>query len=91
MREARVIALAGVFQACSQVRELATQAASGQYDSVNLAALDKEFQALQSAISRVATATTFNGKQILGSDSTMSFQIGAGTAGENQIAVTSVT
>jgi len=73
-----------------RMRELATQAASGQYDSVNLAALDKEFQALQSEVSRAASATTFNGKQILGSDSTMSFQIGAGTSTDNQIGVTTV-
>lgn len=82
--------LSTITEHLQRMRELATQAASGQYDSVNLAALDKEFQALQSEISRVATATTFNGKQILGSDSTMSFQIGAGTAAENQISVTTV-
>lgn len=74
-----------------RMRELATQAASGQYDSTNLAALDKEFQALQSEVQRIATATTFNGKQVLGSDSTMSFQIGANTSTDNQIAVSTVT
>lgn len=83
--------LATITDHLQRMRELATQAASGQYDSVNLAALDKEFKALQSEISRVASATTFNGKQILGADSTMSFQIGAGTTGVNQIAVTTVT
>lgn len=82
--------LATITDHLQRMRELATQAASGQYDSVNLAALNKEFQALQSEISRVASATTFNGKAILGTDNTMSFQIGAGTTGVNQIAVTTV-
>lgn len=82
--------LATITDHLQRMRELATQAASGQYDSVNLAALDKEFLALQDEISRVATATTFNGKQILGSDNTMSFQIGAGVAGANELAVTTV-
>lgn len=82
--------LATITDHLQRMRELATQAASGQYDSTNLAALDKEFAALQDEISRVATATTFNGKQILAADNTMSFQIGAGTAAENQISVTTV-
>lgn len=74
-----------------RMRELATQAASGQYDDTNLSALDQEFQALQSEVARIATATTFNGKKILDSDTSMSFQIGAGTAAENQIDVSTVT
>lgn len=74
-----------------RMRELATQASSGQYDATNLSALDQEFQALQSEVQRIATATTFNGKQILGSDSSMSFQIGANTTTDNQISVSTVT
>jgi flagellin len=74
-----------------RMRELATQASSGQFDATNLAAIDKEFQALQSEVQRIAIATTFNGKQILGSDSAMSFQIGANTSTDNQIAVSTVT
>ena len=83
--------LATITDHLQRMRELATQASSGQYDSNNLGALDKEFAALQNEITRAATATTFNGKKILGADSTMSFQIGAGTAGENQIAVTTIS
>jgi flagellin len=74
-----------------RMRELATQASSGQFDATNLAAIDKEFQALQSEVQRIAIATTFNGKQILGSDTAMSFQIGANTSTDNQIAVSTVT
>lgn len=74
-----------------RMREIATQASSGQYSSSDLSSLNQEFQALQSEVARIATATTFNGKQILGSDSTMSFQIGAGTSTDNQISVSTVT
>lgn len=82
--------LAVVTTHLQRMRELATQAASGQYDSDNLASLEKEFTALQSEIARIGTATTFNGKQILGTDNTMSFQIGAGTTTDNTIEVTTV-
>ena len=83
--------LAVMGQHLQRMRELATQAASGQYDSTNLSSLNQEFQALQSEVARIAAATTFNGKQVLGTDSTMSFQIGAGTSTDNQISVTTVT
>ena len=83
--------LATITDHLQRMRELATQASSGQYDTNNLAALDKEFQALQSEISRVATATTFNGKHVLTADTALSFQIGAGTSTDNQIAVTTVS
>jgi flagellin len=64
-----------------RMRELAVQSASGQYDSDNRVALDKEYQALKSEVSRVVTATEFNGKKLLsGAFSTgVGFQIGATT------------
>lgn len=72
-----------------RMRELAVQAASGQYDSVNRAALDKEFQALASEIDRAVQATNFNGMKLLdGSFSNINFQIGSTTSSESQIAVT---
>lgn len=72
-----------------RMRELAVQAASGQYDSVNRAALDKEFQALASEIDRAVQATNFNGKNLLdGTFSDIKFQIGTTTTSESQIAVT---
>jgi len=80
--------LAVITDHLQRMRELATQASSGQYSSSDLKSLDQEFQALQSEVARIATATTFNGKQVLGADSAMSFQIGAGTTTDNQISVT---
>ena len=72
-----------------RMRELATQAASGQYDSTNRLALDKEFKALASEVSRAMDATNFNGTKLLdGSFSGINFQIGATTGAESKIAIT---
>jgi flagellin len=81
--------LATVATHLQRMRELATQAASGQYDSTNRAALDKEFQALASEITRAIGATNFNGTKLLdGSYSGVNFQIGASTGTESQIGIT---
>jgi len=84
--EAGLSAVTGHLQ---RMRELATQAASGQYDSTNRGALDKEYQQLASEISRAVNATNFNGTKLLdGSFSGINFQIGATTSSESQISVT---
>jgi len=76
-----------------RMRELAVQAASGQYDSDNRIALDTEYQQLASEIARVVDATNFNGQQLLKAGSPFTsavgvdFQIGATTGTESQIAV----
>ena len=83
--EAGLSAVSGHLQ---RMRELAVQAASGQYDSTNRAALDKEFQQLASEITRAVDATNFNGKKLLdGNFTSISFQIGATTTSESTIAV----
>ncbi|MDR1647415.1 MAG: flagellin FliC [Zoogloeaceae bacterium] len=64
--EAGLSNIAGHLQ---RMRELAVQAASGQYDSVNREALNAEFKQLSEEVSRVVTATNFNGKQLLTSNS----------------------
>lgn len=84
--EAGISVISGHLQ---RMRELAVQAASGQYDSVNRGALDKEFQQLASEITRAVGATNFNGKALLdGSFSGINFQIGATTTSESTISVT---
>ena len=84
--EAGISVVSGHLQ---RMRELAVQAASGQYDSVNRGALDKEFQQLASEISRAVDATNFNGQKLLdGSFSSINFQVGATTTSESQISVT---
>ncbi|MCL1824639.1 MAG: flagellin FliC [Betaproteobacteria bacterium] len=72
-----------------RMRELAVQAASGQYDAANRSALDTEYQQLASEISRVIDATNFNGQKLLdGSFSAgVNFQVGATTTAESQIKI----
>lgn len=81
--------LATVATHLQRMRELATQAASGQYDTANRGALDKEFQALSSEITRAVAATNFNGTKLLdGNYSAVAFQVGATTTSESQISIT---
>ncbi|MDR1062649.1 MAG: flagellin FliC [Azoarcus sp.] len=70
-----------------RMRDLAVQAASGQYDEDNRSALNAEFQQLKSEIDRVVSATNFNQKMLLNGTfaSGITFQVGATTTGESQI------
>jgi flagellin len=82
--EAGISVISGHLQ---RMRELAVQAASGQYDSDNRAALDTEYQALASEIERAAGATNFNGKNLLDGNFNVTFQVGATTSSESQIGI----
>jgi flagellin len=70
-----------------RMRELAVQSASGQYDSDNRVALNTEYTQLAAEISRVVSATNFNGKKLLdGTFATgITFQVGPTTTSESQI------
>lgn len=80
--EAGISVVSGHLQ---RMRELAVQAASGQYDSDNRAALDTEYQQLASEIERAVNATNFNGKNLLDGTFVVTFQVGATTTSESQI------
>ena len=62
----------------NRMKELATQASSGSYSASDRVALNKEFQALASAITAIATNTDFNGTNMLNSTGTVNFQVGDG-------------
>jgi len=59
-----------------RLRELATQALNGTYSATDRDNLDAEFQQLISEITRISDNTYFNGINVIGSTSTLSFQIG---------------
>ena len=59
-----------------RMRELATQALNGTYSDTDRDNLDAEFQQLQDEITRISENTYFNGINVIGSTSTLSFQIG---------------
>jgi len=76
-------ALVEVTNMLQRMRELALQSANGTTTESDRDYLNKEYQALQAEIERIADATQFNGKTILhgdadaAGDSTVKFQVGA--------------
>ena len=62
-----------------RMSELATQATNGTYSSTQRSYLDTEFQALTTQIGKIASQTTWNGRQVL--DGTDNGSIGA-TSGQ---------
>ncbi len=75
-----------------RMRELAVQAANDTNGASDRAALDKEYKALAAENGRVISSTEFNGQKLLdgsgGTAGVFSFQVGAETATDNQISVT---
>jgi len=69
-------------------RELAMSAASGQNQTAARAALDAEFQAIKTEITRIGTQTEFGGTAIL--DGTVSFDIQVGATSGQVINVASI-
>ncbi len=71
-------ALSTVADILIRMKELAVQASSGQFSSVERGVLDSEFQALSSEITRISDDTEFNGSQLIaGGASTATNQFAA--------------
>lgn len=73
--------------ALQRMRELAVQAANGSYASGDRANLDAEFTELENELTRLSTATKFNGQAAFGTGYT--FQVGADST--DTISVASVS
>lgn len=68
-------AMATISDILVRMKELAVQASSGQFSSVERGVLDSEYQALKNEITRIADDTEFNGTQLIaGSGSTVTSQ-----------------
>jgi len=69
-----------------RMKDLATQAASGQSSQVTL---NSEFQSLSAEISRIASSTNYNGTQVINGAASagVTFQIGATNSTDNQVAI----
>lgn len=80
-------ALSNISNNLQRMRELAVQAASGSYSSTDRSNLDTEFQQLNKEITRIVSSTSFNGVNVMTSTGSISFQVGSGTAAENQISM----
>ncbi len=74
-----------------QMSSLATEAASGQESSTNLASLNNEFQDLASEINQIANSTVYGGTTLLANGSgsvSVTFQVGDVNSANDQFLVT---
>jgi flagellin len=84
-------AIGKVGEMLQRMRELAVQAANATNDTTDRAALDAEYQQLADEIDRTIEATRFNGKQILKTSASQSFQVGANTTDQVSINTTDLS
>ena len=71
-----------------RIREIAVQAANGTISNSNRSQLQKEVDQLTQEISRTVATTNFNGTNLLSGASTLTFQVGADGAANNQVSLT---
>ncbi len=72
-----------------RMRELAVQARNDSNSATDRDALNKEFTAMSSELTRIANSTNLNGKNLIdGTASTMTFQVGSNIGSSNQITLT---
>jgi flagellin len=77
-----------IHEIMTRMRELAVQASNGSLSANDSTNLDTEYQANLSEIDRIATSTKYNGISLLsGAAASKNFQVGAGTAATDRIAV----
>ncbi len=82
-------ALGKVSDSLQRMRELAVQAANATNSNSDKDSLDKEFGELAKEMQRVLGGTSFNGKNVLGSNAgTLDFQVGANTTSNDLISIT---
>ncbi|MDH5361092.1 MAG: flagellin [Gammaproteobacteria bacterium] len=68
-----------------RMRELAVQSANATNSTSDRASLNQEYAALASEITRVTSATSFNGVRVIGQSTTLVFQVGANAGSVNQV------
>ena len=70
-----------------RIGELATQAANGTNSASQLSAIQQEINSLTAELDRIAQTTSFNGQQLLSSDSTLTAQVGTDGSANSQLDV----
>jgi flagellin len=71
-----------------RMKEISVQASNGTYASADLTAMNTEFAALATEITRISNETDFNGTAVTGATSTVNFQVGDTNTSNDQISVT---
>jgi len=84
-------ALNEVSNILGRMRELATQAATGTVAQSQREYINSEFGRLASEITRIASATAFNGIHMLAGATTTTIQVGTGNGGFNEISITTAS
>jgi len=74
-----------------RLKTLATQSSNGTEQDSDRALIQKEVASLTSEITRIASQTNFNGKNILNTTSVVGFQVGNKTGQEIQITMATMT
>lgn len=74
----------------SRLAELASQSANGVYNNVQRSALQLEFTALTSEITRISETTQFNGLNLLSGNQNVVFQVGFDGSSLSQIAYSGI-
>ncbi|PWW44455.1 flagellin [Melaminivora alkalimesophila] len=79
--------LSAMNEMLQRMRELAVQASNAPNTTGDVAKLNKEYTELGKELSRMLSATQFNGTQILNGNADFVFQVGANSGTENQITI----
>lgn len=78
-------ALSEVATNLQRMRELAVEAANASLSTSDRDSLNSEYSALAQEITRVASATEFNGVTVIGAANTLTFQVGANAGSANRL------
>jgi flagellin len=81
-------ALGEIENALQRMNELATQSANGTYSTSDRASLNDEYTALASEIDRITQVTEFNSVNLLGTQASISLQVGWENGANNVIMIT---
>lgn len=74
-----------------RMRELAVQSSNDTYSSGDRDLMQEEFLQLRQEIARTATLTNFNGQQLLDTEETLTFQVGANSGDTLTFATTNLS
>ena len=80
-------ALGVIDEKLTRMKELAEQAATGTYDSTQRLMIESEYQAMASEITRIATATDFNGIHLLNGTLSSSTHDGSGMTSTGKLKI----
>lgn len=80
-------ALAQISNNLQRIREIAVQASNGAINDTQRGNLQSEVDQLTQEISRMVATTQFNGQNLLSGGATLTFQVGASGAANNQVSV----